>query len=70
MFWFLLVGCFVIGWVQQAARKEASRAGRYYNPPAAQPKQRSTKQQPRKIILPEAMTPEELAEFGPGWLTK
>ena len=70
MFWFLLVGCFVIGWVQQTARREASRSGRYYKPPAAPPKARQTHApQPRKIILPDAMTPAELAEFGPGWLS-
>ena len=53
MFWFLLVGCFVIGWVQQTARREASRAGRYYKPPAAPPSQHHAGTQPRKIILPD-----------------
>lgn len=71
MIWFVLVGCFLIGWVQQAARKEASRTAQCYTPPEAPPKARKTHTpKPRKIILPDAMTPEELAEFGPGWLTK
>lgn len=64
--------CFLIGWVQEAAVKEQSRATRYRAPQVtpAQPKPQKHTSKPRKIILPDALTAEELAEFGPRWLTK
>jgi hypothetical protein len=72
MFWVLivLVGCFLLGWIQEQVRLEQNRVARYYSPPVTPPKASQTHApQPRKIILPDAMTPAELADFGPDWLS-
>lgn len=53
MLWYVLIGCFVIGWVKQTARREASRTGRYYSPPPAPPAPKAASgRKPRKVIQP------------------